>query len=651
MTLVLPPVEVVDYVPYHRGRTARDPLDKPFIAWDGEGITPDGQTRQHFVLFGNSAGYSVEGRKLSTDECLALILTTEQEHPNAIHVGFSFGYDVEMMLCDLPIRHLEILKRKGHVIWHGYRIEFKRSKWFQISKRVRGEQVAARIWDVWGFFQSSFVAAIKDNIGNIPELARIEAGKSGRKQFSYDELDSGYIREYWKTELDLTVKMMNNLRERLYAADLTIRQWHGPGAIATYAFRTRGMAAAMNHDIPEQVNTAAQYAYAGGRFELFRVGHTPDPVYAYDIRSAYPSAIVDLPDLSNGSWFHNPDPDPAHLARFGVYRIRFTSPAVLSDKPMPYFYRDPRYAIHFPNVVEGWYWTPEAQLAAFMPNDAHIIEGWEYGEDGTRPFAWVRDVYETRAQWKRDGNPSQMALKLLLNSLYGKMAQRVGWEAKGSAPTWHQLEWAGFVTSTARAKIFRAMLLAYGRRALIGVETDGIFSAQPLPLDIGPGLGQWEAETYDAMIYLQSGFYFKRNGEEWTAKYRGFDKASVSQADAMRVLREWEPWTGEAGTLHGTTTRFATMGAYLAAKEPERQRNTWTTSPRSLVIGGDGKRIHRHNACPQCVEKVSPADAMHTTTVSKPIGGMSLRHSLPWLHASDPNPYREKEREYGYDGA
>lgn len=642
-----------EFTPYHRGRTVRDLLDKRFVAWDGEGITPEDQEQQNYVLFGNSLGYTIQTKgRLSTDECLAIIIDTERAHPNVIHVGFAFGYDVEMILRDLTIRHLHILRSKGRVHWRSYRLEYKRSKWFQVTREIDGKSVTAKIWDVWGFFQSSFVKAIKDNIGNIPELAQIEAGKSGRGQFTYDDLESGMMTAYWRLELKLTVDMMTALRERLYAANLKITHWHGPGAIASKAFTMHQMARYMQPELSHRVsetdaavNGAAQYAYAGGRFELFRIGHHAGRVYAYDIRSAYPSAIKELPNLANGEWRYNSSPNPSNLARFGVYRLRFASPAVLSSKPMPFFYRDPKYAIHYPNVVEGWYWTPEASYAAFLGNDVTLIEGWEFIENdpAERPFHWVEDVYSTRAQWKREGNASQMALKLLLNSLYGKMAQRVGWEHAGGAPRWHQLEWAGYVTSLTRSKIFKAMLLAYKQNALIGVETDGIFSTKPLALDLGPGLGQWEAEEYDEMIYLQSGFYYKKQGDEWSAKYRGFDKGSVTYEDTMSVLKAWQPWTGERGILSGTTTRFATMGAYLQSPFADDLRNRWVTLPRELAIGGDGKRIHRPTACRQCEARISPADEMHITTCNYPIGGISLPHSLPWLNAPgvvDPNPYR-----------
>lgn len=625
------------HTPYRRGRGQRDAMDVEFIAWDGEGITPEGQHRQNFVLFGNSKGYMCKSaQRLSTRECLDVILQTERDFPRAIHVGFAFGYDTEMILSELSLRHMQILRNRGHVRWEGYRIEYRKGKWLQITLKTKTESVSARIWDVWSFFSTSFIVAVKEYLGDVEEMQRIESGKGTRAQFTYADMDE-HIIPYWKTELQLTVRLMNSLRERLYGAGLKIRQWHGPGAIATYAMREHNVAAAMA-TCPPAVNEAAQYAYAGGRFELFRIGWHHDKVYAYDIRSAYPSAIANLPSLSSGEWRHVDN--PSRVSDYGVYRIRFQHSELFSTRPMPYFFRDIRGAIHYPNTVEGWYWSPEAAMAKYFPG-VEIIEGWEYDHDGEKPLSWIHDVYKTRAQWKREGNPSQIALKLLMNSMYGKFAQRVGWEQFNGPPKWHQLEWAGFITSHARAKLFRAMAESYGKGGLLGVETDGIFSSVPLTLDVGENLGQWELTTYDQMIYLQSGFYYKKDGKGWSAKYRGFDKASITFEDAVRSLGKWRPWDEDSrGNVLGTSTRFTTMGMYLRIPNGEDWRNAWITSPRDLNLGQDGKRIHRPQFCQECQQRISPADAMHSLTITSPVGGLSAPHSLPWK-GEDDSPFRD----------
>ena len=623
---------------YHTGTgRSRAGTNKEFVAWDGEGITPSGERQQNYVLFGNSKGFEAAGYSLDTKECFRVMLDTERAYPNAIHVGFAFSYDVEMILKDIPVPFMRTLKNNGYVYWEGFRIEYRRNKWFQVTLKNDDEHVVCRIWDVWSFFSTSFVVALREYLGNDPEVEYIEAGKSNRSVFQYAELDTE-IRPYWQAELRQLVNLMNALRERLYGADLKITNWHGPGAIATYAMTQRGVKKSMA-TIPDDVSQCSRFAYAGGRFELFRIGQHKGPVHAYDIRSAYPSAIQHLPNLATGEWSHVTA--PTTIAKFGMYRIRFNFPNLFTTRPMPLYYRDVRSAVHFPNVVEGWYWSPEAQNCLAMP-EAEIVEGWEYHADEERPFTWIGEVYEQRAQWKREGNPSQIALKLLMNSMYGKFAQRVGYKGNDS-PTWHQLEWAGFITSYARAKLFRVMMEAHNKGSLLAVETDGIFSTEPLSTPVlSENLGDWEHDEYEGIIYLQSGFYFKKRDGQWSAKSRGFDKGSITVDDAIASLGKWRPWQDEAplGEILGQLTRFTTMGQYLQMHKPEQNRRVWETQYRELRLGTDGKRIHRPLFCRACALGISPVDALHDMTIWQPVGGHTYPHILPWIDKRT-NTFRE----------
>lgn len=634
-------------ISYHTGKGApTKTINREFVAWDGEGITFPGNTAQSYVLFGNSKGYQISSTELGTVECLELMIATEIDLPLAIHVGFAFSYDVEMILKDIPSGYMRDLKSYGSIKWKGYRIEFRRGKWFQVTKYITDEtKVVCRIWDVWSFFSTSFVVALQEYLPGNEEVAFIAAGKQNRSLFTWDELHSDII-PYWQAELRTMVMLMNKLREVCYNADLKINQWHGPGALATYAMTQRGVKRSMA-TIPDDVAQASRFAYAGGRFELFKIGYHHDKAYSYDIRSAYPSAIRDLPNLSSGRWNHVVS--PTQIATFGVYRIRFTHHNILSTRPMPYYYRDVHSAVHFPNVVEGWYWSPEAKLAPIFGNEAEIVEGWEYEDTGERPFAWIEDTYNLRAEWKREGNPSQIALKLLMNSMYGKFAQRVGFKGKDS-PTWHQLEWAGYITSHCRAKLFGAMLEAHSKNALIAVETDGIFTSSPLDFPkVGPNLGEWELEVYDSLIYLQSGFYYKKAHGNWQSRSRGFDKGSITIEDAIASLGKWRPWQDEApiGSILGTMTRFTTMGQWLTYHNPEQFRRTWSTSIRELKLGTDGKRVHRPLFCQACVQGISPVDMLHDMTIYQTVGGHTYPHMLPWIdkvtNSNQTNPFRSIE--------
>jgi hypothetical protein len=645
---------------YQRGKgdySAIPFTERRFVSWDGEGgniiegphcamdkcghrscdlaqyyrSLGASRDKSFYVLFGNSDGDHIHGYDLSTVECLNLIESADKD---AIHIGFAFGYDVNMILKDLSKNHLRILKERTSVVWKQWRIEYIPKKWFLITNRRTHKTV--RIWDVFSFFMCSALKAWEEY--GIPVSEGVIAGKKARGTQSY--LDLHEIREYWREENDAYVALADKLRMALHSADLFISSWHGPGAIATYSLRKHGMGAAMAN-VPEPVNEAAQYAYGGGRFELFKVGRAGRTVYEYDINSAYPYAISQLPNLSHGRWVHKISPNS--VARFGVYRISWRVNPFKDNnmmRPMPFFHRNKAGLISFPCVNETWVWSPELKGKLNFPG-LTVHEGWEFIEDDPtdRPFAWLAENYAIRKQYKLQHNPAQLALKLQMNSMYGKMAQRIGWnEEKLTAPKWHQLEWAGWVVSYCRAMVFHAAL--YAGNHLVAFETDAVFSTKPLRehLDIGDNLGQWEETIYDDFIYLQSGCRFalpqfsmetpRPENPEWKPKYRGFDPGSLSMESALAALAN----SPDKWVVVGQTSRFVGFAQALHTNF-DSWREFQSARTRDLRIGGEGKRRHLPNLCRACREGIPGSEGFHDCALGSPVGEMSHKHPLPWKDA------------------
>lgn len=613
-------------------------LTKQFIVWDGEGITPQNQLIQNYVLFGYYNGVNhdwIEGKELTTDQCLRLIIDAGRLHKNAIHVGFAFNYDVDMIMRDMPEDSFRFLRQRGYVRYKHYKIKHLPGKWFKIYNLK--SRIKVTIFDIWGFFQSSLISALKSTIADHPKmefLPDIEKGKNRRGRFTYDEMP--FVTKYWKIENELCHALITRLREYLYAVGLRITSWHGPGAIASFGYRTNNIDAHKRNCGPD-VYTAARYAYAGGRFERFHIGRYRK-VYGYDINSAYPNAIARLPSLSEGEWIHNVK--PKKIVEFGVYRISLRGPAI-SSKPAPLFHRDNSGNISYPWRLDGWYWSPEIKaIIRTMPESksVRIHESYEYIGWKTRPFEWVTKVYNQRKEMKANGAGAQMALKLFLNSLYGKMAQRAGWERTGTAPHWHQLEWAGWVTSYTRAMLYELMYqIPFDK--LIAVETDGIYTtATPdeLVIKIGDELGQWEMTYYDEMIYLQSGLYAKRQNKEWSLKYRGLDKDSVTietfrtHPGLLRANKEWPK-------LVGHTTRFIGYRNALFRGPFNTRHCAWETEPKEICCDEIGKRIHSPAICKACQMGKSAYAMAHDTIIKSKTMVMhddelmSKMHDIPWL--------------------
>lgn len=657
--------------PYHNGEDSPThvvPLEqREFIAWDGEGMNLAGPKKpQSFVLFGASTGDVITSdTHIHTFQLLDLIVKVGSEHRNVFHVAFAFNYDANMIIKSLHRNAKEQLHKAGFVRLKkvdgtAYRIQFHPGKWFHVTRYEAGyhptknhrAKVSVRIYDIFTFFGKSFVKAYTELVGPVPQ--EVVEGKAQRNDFA--SLGIEHVERYWRLEIAMLVQLAHALRRNLYGAGLRISQWHGPGALASFVLRRERIDESMAVT-PDAVREASRYAYAGGRFEIFQLGRTLGPIYAVDINSAYPNAIAKLPNLTRGVWSYSEA--PTRVARFGVYRVRLLPSATGSffeRAPGPLFHRDRMGNISFPWITDGWYWSPEIRsLMQHCPSDRYeIVEGWEYTGYGTdKPFEFIEATYETRREWKDKGNPSEWALKLMMNSIYGKMAQRIGWDQeKRKAPKWHQLEWAGWVTSFTRAMLWDVMArIPYGK--LIAVETDGIYTTvDPATLGItnSRGLGQWEVSRYDEIMYVQSGMAWLRRDDEWSCKRRGLDAATFSLehcSDYLRTLApstQWLPYTG-------STTRFIGLGAALNTKAPIEVRHClWVTADREIRPGMNGKRVHLHKQCKACRDGHTAWDAPHDMSIRSLAYGRgqeaSHPHDIPWENDNAPQ-WRDHEQQLG----
>lgn len=614
--------------------------NRQFVVWDGEGITFSDGAPQDYVLFGNYNGSThsaISGRRLSSVDCLWFILEQGRANPGAWHVSFAFDYDVNMILRDLPRDTLARLRKYGKCYFRAFRIEHIPGKWLRVTTGAKGRggsryrRVTVTIEDIFSFFQTSLVKCLRTYLPAM-DIAFIEEGKALRGHFAWERMD--FVREYWERENVALHALVCRLREMMYGAGLRINKWHGPGVLANYTYRTRGVAP-HKADCGKDVYDAARFGYAGGRFELFRLGrHTG--VYGVDINSAYPAAISRLPSLSEGIWTHTTN--PRRIVEFGIYRVRLSG-SPFTRVPSPLFHRDSTGNISFPWRTHGWYWSPEIRELIRSGVRVEMLEAWEYVGWETRPFSFVPELYEKRRELKAVGDGAQVALKLCLNSLYGKMAQRAGWERTNSAPTWHQLEWAGWVTSYTRATLY-GVLSRVPWENLVAVETDGLFiTCDPATLGItdGKGLGEWEVTEYDEIVYLQSGVYAKNISGEWSSKYRGLDASSVSTADIVNHARKLSP-NASWQPLEGTTTRFVGYRHALFREDQNRgsyknHHCVWETEPKEISCGGVGKRVHVPAYCAACQAGATAYEMPHDLVVnSRAVRDEdSHRHDIPWI--------------------
>lgn len=654
-------IEESQWTEYHKGvatyRPGKDscptPLEeRPFVAWDGEGISTDADAPQNYVLL---AAYTpdgpryIKGERLRTTDILNFLIDVERDYPDAYHVGFGLGYDINQFVATLTHTQLSILHKTGvlYLNLRMFRLQWLKGKSLTITRYRRQrdsngtikqvKDTSMILYDVWSFFHTSFVKSCEKFLGDSEELAIVRKGKDRRAVFTYDQLETEIL-PYCILEVKLLVQLMEEFRRVVFAAGFRIRMWHGPGAIASYVLRDKGIKEHMA-ETPPEVREAARYAYAAGRFELPKVGRF-GKVYAVDQNSAYPYAIAQLPSLANGTW-RRVVGKPSRLARFGVYRVQSGAQfsMLLSRDLAPLFHRDRVGRISYPWINDGWYWSPEVSLI-FNDSRYSIIEGWEFlpNDSSERPFHWVSEMFDQRLQLQAEGNSAEYALKIALNSLYGKMAQRVGWDKENQKPPrWHQLEWAGWVTSYTRACIYR-MCQRVGLDSVVAIETDGVYTTTD-PRSVGVKhdiqLGEWKISEHPEVFYVQSGLAWLRKDDDWQIKYRGLDPSSISLTTVISHLSSLTSVESWKVPIEGTAHRFVGVGAALVSRNWQQRFCRWETVPRRITVGGDGKRIHAIARCRACAEGITPDKVAHDLVTNVPRSGISKPHYLPWVAGTE----------------
>ena len=563
-------------------------IDRQLVAWDGEG--EDGK----YTLLACSDRKPIFNRDgLSTEECLYYL--TERDHKDKAHIWYSFGYDVAMILHDIPVfsangPSLAKLRQDKHLHWHGFYIHYIPRKIFQV-KRGPFSFIS---YDTFSFFGTTFEKAVADWLKEVPAL--LSEGKAAREQFR--EWPMERIIEYNQMELELLVTIMGRQLQNIKRAGLGLNSLHGPGALASWWMNSVGVADELAPP-PVEMEDAVSSAYFGGRIDDAAWGYAKT-IHHYDINSAYPYAFSKLPSLSRiKKW--SKVKGAKDIGDYDLCFCRWNLPRPVSRwqwGPFPFRLKD--HSIVWPLLGSGWYWGIEVKAALRRFPEIEVAHRWV--PQGELFFPW-KDKVETfmrrRLELKAAKDPANIALKLCANSWYGKTAQKVGGHG-GKKPKFHSLTYAGWITAHCRAQISDALLAA--GNAAVCVMTDSIWSLVPLEgkISIGDGLGEWSVDTeLTAAAFCGAGLYQAFDGEgspvKQEFKSRGFNDGLRAGLDYRQIIKDWE---GALEGRHHNPHEFPArrfVGISLAAMSDSYARDygrfvDFTKELKSMPFYGDSKR-------------------------------------------------------------
>lgn len=616
---------------------------RPFVGVDGEGAGTDALGRQLYMLLRAGDRELFTGRPLSTVECCDF-LTSLPKGP--IYVGFSIGYDITMMLRDMPSERLSRLLNErglGRTTWtffEGFAFSWLPKNHIMIGRTVRFRDETGimrehvikgsvrTFYEVFGFFQKSFLKVLHEfAIGTEDQRESIRVNKEARGGFAGDGLTDDMFcpfiteneRHYCATECDFLAQLMEKFRDNCNAADIRPRTWNGAGKLSAALHKAHGTLTAEQvrsleplacgcatclTDAPPLSAMTAR-AYFGGRFETTRHGPVTGPLHEYDIRSAYPAEMVKLPCLEHGTWERltprqlvalTDAPSRGDLPPDALFIAQVRFRHELANRPnlcgLPVRRRDGR--IFWPVEGTGTYWSTELRAAAKLGcRVVYTAPGWVFRKGcDCVPFDWLEELYRYRQTLGASlmGYP----IKLGINGTYGKLVQRVG------NPKWENLIWGGLITAGTRAKLMDAASL--NPEAIVMLATDGLFSRAPLALDLGDNLGQWEHDEHERLLIVQPGVYFGAsrpktrgvspgffyrldpNGDPYTMGFeRAWERFHLSQTAALGVAGiEWPSLKMPVRLFIGTKLAYARNRLDTAGR--------WVETDRTFSFNWTAKR-------------------------------------------------------------
>jgi hypothetical protein len=325
------------------------------IEYDGEGVpyrdhntylwgacAQDGEP----IWLKDPATNGLDKRPLSSRQIMDWLLdlpeqASRRDKRGAVFAMFASGYDITQILKGLPYKTVwEICKGKTYpdengvsrdvgrspVLWQGYAVSYLKGKYFRLwrlrdpdqpfiinkrGKRVIDASAMITIYDVFGFFQSSFSkvadSMVRNGRATEDEAELIRTTKPLRGKFNTLPIER--IEKYTTAELRLLARQMTDYRDGFAKINLRLAGWHGAGAAAAALFRRERFRDHFGDHIeacdisPQQ--DAANRAMFGGRIELLKQGLTGDELHVLDVASAYPAGMIELPSMAGGRWLRS----------------------------------------------------------------------------------------------------------------------------------------------------------------------------------------------------------------------------------------------------------------------------------------------------------------------------------------------------------
>lgn len=434
--------------------------------------------------------------------------------------GFNLEYEYTQLFHDLP----DTIKRQPEFELtteltirdtgqdYRFRIRAMNDKRHLATIENLSTKRQVRLLDAMSFFKTSLGKAAK-----MLELGdKYESDAIDRERFTRADLHNPEFLRYARQDAYITRRIGEHIvgMHVTYGISQTISAPH----FASKVFRRRFLTGLIEHPAPD-LEQAGLWSYHGGKngFYLDGPARLPD-VWQYDITSAYPEAMRQLPDPELATWEsvneYRPGRHAIYCATLRYRRCKYRGMMTLEG--------------HWPEsgIIERVYLTGYELDAMVERGECDVLSASGWMMVGPRGGPLVRYVDEFFSMKARTVGPERETAKLFLNSLYGKFFQKVALGRVGSLDL-DSGEW--IVTDPDSPYDWRAgglyhppiasLITGYVRAKIHGIEhkyeslmtsTDGVFGMVPPDrADLGKQLGKLTARRGDLKIWRERVYIFR----------------------------------------------------------------------------------------------------------------------------------------------
>lgn len=376
----------------------------------------------------------------------------------------------------------------------------------------------------------------------------------------------------------------------------------GSGSIAGSFYNFHGLSKRVETHEDPVVDLIAILCYFGGLIETPVVGRIVNqPVEEDDFNSAYTFANHKVPCMraGHGHWHHHQGYKGIIKDAIGYVKVTWavTTPTT------------PPFCVHLigGRVVQPlscrkqWVTLPEYQAAfAEFGYDVVALEAywWVPECQCPPPQEWMEGLYYERVKIKaqmKSASPEQWAalnvrqeaIKLILNSCYGKLAQR-----RPEPGKYTNLHYAAYITGVTRARLReRTWALEAAGNIVVYQHTDGLkyIGKARLPVSDRLGDAKHEDQSFDVLI-IQPGLLAAKEGKN---RCRGIRKDEFGElAWEWAAMCDFTQKPADWPKMEIETRRMLSRRKAIADGKPE-QAGIFFQHPMSIGVR-DGKRdLHR----------------------------------------------------------